>query len=38
VRQQLATEYGADGYSPDAVGAVRLVEDLVAKVRAQRGA
>jgi methanogenic corrinoid protein MtbC1 len=37
-REKLALEYGADGYSPDAVGGVRLVEELVAKVRAQRSA
>jgi len=36
VREKLATEYGADGYSPDAVGAVRLVEGLVEKVRTGR--
>ncbi len=38
VREKLAVEYGADGYSPDAVGAVRLVEELVTKVRAGRTA
>ncbi len=38
VREKHAVEYGADGYSPDAVGAVRLVEELVSKVRADRTA
>ena len=38
VKDWLAKEYGADGYSPDAVTAVRLVEEIVAKVRAQRTA
>lgn len=36
VKEWLAKEYGADGYSPDAVTAVRLVEDIVQKVRAER--
>jgi len=36
VKEWLAKEYGADGYSPDAVTAVRLVEDVVEKVRANR--
>jgi 5-methyltetrahydrofolate--homocysteine methyltransferase len=36
VKEWLAKEYGADGYSPDAVTAVRLVEDIVQKVRADR--
>ena len=36
VKEWLATEYGADGYSPDAVTAVRLVEETVERVRAQR--
>jgi 5-methyltetrahydrofolate--homocysteine methyltransferase len=33
VTEGLAKEYGADGYSPDAIGAVRLVEGLVAEAR-----
>lgn len=36
VKERLAREYGADGYSPDAVGAVRVVEELIPKVRAGR--
>lgn len=36
VKDWLAKDYGADGYSPDAVSAVRLVEDTVQKVRAER--
>jgi methanogenic corrinoid protein MtbC1 len=38
VKDWLAVEYGADGYSPDAVTAVRLVEQIVEQVRARRGA
>ena len=36
VKEWLAKEYGADGYSPDAISAVRLVEETVEKVRAER--
>ena len=36
VKEWLAKEYGADGYSPDAVTAVRLVEEIVEKAHAQR--
>jgi corrinoid protein of di/trimethylamine methyltransferase len=35
VREHHATRIGADGYSPDAIGAVRLAGELVERVRAQ---
>jgi len=38
VKEWLAKEYGADGYSVDAVGAVRVAEDLVRRVRSERAA
>jgi methanogenic corrinoid protein MtbC1 len=34
VRQEHAARYGADGYAPNAVGALRVVTDLVNEVRA----
>jgi len=38
VKDWLAKEYGADGYSEDAIGAVRVAGDLVGRVRSERTA
>jgi len=38
VTDSLADEYGADGFAPDCISAVKVAETLIGRVRAQRSA